>query len=171
MDLLDGVSSLVDRSLLQRREQEHGELRFEMLETIREYGLERLAATGDVESTRRAQAAYCIVLTEEGLVRLLETERTEWLLLCEAEHGNLRAALDWLIETDNGEWTLRLGTALYLRILGTKGTQGGGPRAAGSCPESAGGTVAKQSSGEGSKLRGQSGKHAGRLHSRSAVSP
>jgi predicted ATPase len=111
--VLDGVSSLVDQNLLQRSEQESGEVRFIMLQTVREYALERLAASGEVEFTRRAHAAYCIVLAEEGISEASEKRMESWLLVWDAEHDNLRAALDWLVETDHGEWALRLGLALY----------------------------------------------------------
>jgi tetratricopeptide (TPR) repeat protein len=84
-----------------------------MLETIREYALERLRASGDEPETRRAHAAYCIVLAEEGNPLLTAAERGNWLDRCDAEADNLRAALDWLIETRNAEWALRLGLALF----------------------------------------------------------
>jgi predicted ATPase len=58
------MASLVDKSLVQQVEQKDGEVRFTMLETIREYGLDRLAASGEKEVTQRAHAAYCIVLAE-----------------------------------------------------------------------------------------------------------
>ena len=83
-----------------------------MLETIREYGLERLAASGEAEATRQAHAAYFLVLAEESKLPLTRPEWTNWLALCDAEHDNLRAALDWLIASDNSEWALRLGLAL-----------------------------------------------------------
>jgi tetratricopeptide (TPR) repeat protein len=114
LDLLDAVSSLLDKNLLQRVQQSSGEPRFEMLWTIREYALERLSVNGEVESTRRAHAAYCIVLAEEGAALSTGRDRDNWLALCNAEHDNLRAALDWLVETGDGEWALRLSTALYV---------------------------------------------------------
>jgi tetratricopeptide (TPR) repeat protein len=110
--MLDAVASLVDKSLLQRTRRENSD-RFTMIETIREYGLERLAASGEVYSTRRAHAAYCIVLAEEGAAQVIQENTAGWLGICDAEHDNLRKALDWLVETDSGEWALRLGTALY----------------------------------------------------------
>jgi predicted ATPase len=112
VDVLDGMSSLVDKSLLQRVGAKEGESRFVMLETLREYGLERLAESGEEEATRRAHAAYFLVLAEESKLPLTRPEWTDWLTLCDAEHDNLRAALDWLIASDNSEWALRLGLAL-----------------------------------------------------------
>jgi len=62
---LDGMASMVDKSLLQQVEQANGESRFVMLETIREYALEKLEASGEEALTKRAHAAYCLVLAEE----------------------------------------------------------------------------------------------------------
>ena len=111
--VLDGISSMVNQHLLQREEEKTAEGRFTMLQTIREYALERLSASGEEEFTRRAHAAYCVVLAEEGVAELTEVERANWLTLWDAEYDNLRDALDWLIRTESGQWALRLGTALF----------------------------------------------------------
>ena len=111
--MTEGMGSLLDKSLVQQVEQTDGQARFTILETIREYGLDRLAASGENQVTQRAYAAYCLVLAEEGNLPLTPSERTDWLALCDAEHHNLRAALDWLIAHDSAEWALRLGLALY----------------------------------------------------------
>ena len=110
LDLLNGIASMVDKSLVQQIDQTTGESRFVMLETIREYGLEKLAASGEEASTRRAHAAYCLVLAEEE-----PTGKTgeEWLQQFAVEHANFRAALEWLIETEDAQWGLRLGAALF----------------------------------------------------------
>jgi len=113
MDLLDGMASLVDKSLVQRVEPEKSESRFAMLETIREYALEKLVASGEEALTRRAHAAYCLVLAEEGAAEQCGTAATEWLERFALEHDNFRAALDWLTETRNAAWGLRLGAALF----------------------------------------------------------
>jgi len=111
--LLDGISSMVNKHLLQRKEEKTAEGRLTMLQTIREYALERLTASGEEVFTRRAHAAYCVVLAEEGAAQLAEEDRANWLTLWDAEHDNLRDALDWLIRTESGQWALRLGTALF----------------------------------------------------------
>ena len=113
LDPLDGMASMVDKSLMQQAEQAEGEPRFVMLETIREYGLEKLAASGEEALTRRAHAAYCLVLAEEGASESTGAERTEWLGRFEIEHDNFRAALEWLTESGDAEWGLRLGAALF----------------------------------------------------------
>ena len=117
LDLLDGMASMVDKSLLQQVEQANGESRFVMLETIREYALEKLEASGEQASTKRAHAAYCLVLAEEEATEQSGAEGTEWLERFALEHDNFRAALEWLTETGDAEWGLRLGAALF-RFLG-----------------------------------------------------
>jgi predicted ATPase/DNA-binding winged helix-turn-helix (wHTH) protein len=112
LDPLDGTASMVDKSLLQRMERANGESRFVMLETIREYAREKLEAS-DEAMTRRAHAAYCLVLAEEEATEQGGADRPEWQELLALEHDNLRAGLQWLIETGDAEWGLRLGAALF----------------------------------------------------------
>jgi predicted ATPase len=113
LELLDGMASMVDKSLVQQIEPAQGESRFVMLETIREYGLEKLTASEDEGLTKRAHAAYCLVLAEEAPTESSSAEDVEWVERFGLECDNFRAALDWLIGTGNGEWGLRLGTALF----------------------------------------------------------
>jgi len=113
LDVLDGMASLVDKSLLQRVDLREEESRFVMLDTIREYGREHLIASGEEAATRRAHAAYHLVLAEEGATTGATAMETEWLDLFETEHDNFRAALDWLTQTGNAEWGLRMGAALF----------------------------------------------------------
>jgi predicted ATPase/serine/threonine protein kinase/tetratricopeptide (TPR) repeat protein len=117
-DVLDAIASLVDKSLLLQSEVEGGEARFRMLETIREYALERLASSGDEKVARRAHAAFCLVLAEEGGAQLTGPQRQEWLNRFDLEQENFRAALDWLTRTGNAEWGLRLASALHLYWMG-----------------------------------------------------
>lgn len=107
------MSSLVGQSLVQQTEQGDDEPRFGMLETIREYCLERLADSGEEQATRRAHAAYCLVLAEEGNPDLAENERAAWLARCDIEHDNFRAALDSLIQSSDVEWSFRMCIALF----------------------------------------------------------
>ncbi len=110
LDLLDGMASMVDKSLVQQVEPE-GETRFIMLSTIREYALERLAASDDTAATRRSHAAYYLVLAEEGALEA--ATHPEWLDRFEIEHDNFRTALEYLIKIGDADWGLRLGTALF----------------------------------------------------------
>jgi predicted ATPase/DNA-binding winged helix-turn-helix (wHTH) protein len=112
-DLLELMSSLVDKSLIQQREDSTGEARFRLLETIREYSLERLQKSGEDEDAKRAHAAYCLVVAEEGNPNLNEEERAEWLARCDTEHDDFRAALDWLSQTKDLAWGFRLCLALF----------------------------------------------------------
>jgi predicted ATPase/serine/threonine protein kinase len=113
LDPLNGMASMVDKSLVQQIEQSSGESRFVMLETIREYALEKLQASGEENSTKRAQAAYCLVLAEEEATEQSGAQRAEWVERLASEHDNFRAGLEWLTETGDAEWGLRLGTALF----------------------------------------------------------
>ncbi len=113
IDLFEGLSSLVDKSLIQRVDQAQAESRFAMLETIREFALDRLTESREEPVARRAHAAFCLVLAEEGNPELDPADRARWLTNCDAEIDNLRAALDWLFETLDLEWALRLCGALF----------------------------------------------------------
>jgi len=113
VDVLDGVAMLVDASLLQAVEQQDGEPRFRILETIREYGLERLAASADKEVIPRRYADYFMRAAEEAAPRLLSGERPAWQERLGGEYDNLRAALWWCREdTSLAEVGLRLAGAL-----------------------------------------------------------
>ena len=115
LDILDGITSLVDKSLAQRVEPAgaaDAEPRFAMLETIREYASERLEAAGEGALTREAHAAYCLVLAEEGAASTAASAQIAWLNQCRAEHPDVRSALRYLTDSRRTEWGLRLATAL-----------------------------------------------------------
>lgn len=117
-DILEILASLVDKSLLQQREQVDGEPRFWMLQTLREYGLERLATEGEIETTRRAHAAYYLTQVEEAEPHLRGTEQGKWLSWLEWEHENLRASLTFLLGRalegiEQAEQALRICSALF----------------------------------------------------------
>jgi len=99
----------VDKSLVQQVEHGKAESRFVMLETIREYALEKLQTSREQPLTKRAHAAYCLVLAEEDATAESAQCRERFAF----EHDNFRAALEWLTETGDAEWGLRLGTALF----------------------------------------------------------
>lgn len=113
LDVLTGLSSLMDKSLVQQGEDRQREPRFLMLESIRQYAFERLRESGEETQTRRSHAAYALVLAEELRPERAQRSIAGWLENCDSEHDNLRAALDWLVEADHGEWALRLGLALF----------------------------------------------------------
>jgi predicted ATPase/class 3 adenylate cyclase len=111
-DVLDGVSSLLDNSLLRQEEGAWGEPRFVMLETIHEFALEKLKQSMDAEAIKRAHAEYFLALAEEAELGLWGPEDATWLDRLEQEHDNMRAALSWTIEHEEAELALRLGGAL-----------------------------------------------------------
>jgi predicted ATPase/DNA-binding CsgD family transcriptional regulator len=113
MDVLEGVSSFIDKSLLQQTELEGNEPRLVMLETIREYGLEVLQESGEAEMSHRAHAQYYLALAEEAEPHLRGTQQVLWWKRLEREQENLRAALSWLIGQEEGELALRLSGALW----------------------------------------------------------
>lgn len=112
-DIFEVMSSLLDKSLMQQRQDRNQEPRFRMLETIREYSLERLQESGEEPATKRAHAAYCLVLAEEGNPDLNDVERAAWLARCDVEHDDFRAALDWLFQSNDLDWAFRLCLALF----------------------------------------------------------
>ena len=112
VDVFEGVASLVDKSLLQQTEGQ-SESRFVMLETIREFGLERLTDGKEDSATHRAHAAYSVVMAEEFASQAADPANTNWVASFESEYNNFRIALEWLIQTGNAEWGLRLGAALF----------------------------------------------------------
>ena len=89
----DGLVSLVDKSLLRRSDGTDGELRFMMLETIREYALERLEQRGRADLARQRHAAYFLALAHAAEAHVHGPEQGVWLTRVAAEHDNLRAAL------------------------------------------------------------------------------
>jgi predicted ATPase/DNA-binding CsgD family transcriptional regulator len=113
LPVLDGLSALIDQSLLQQREQEDGEPRFLLLETIREYAWERLTESGEAEASQRAHARYFLALAEQAEPHLRSAGQKTWFDLLANEHENLRAALRWFAEQQDAESVLRLGGALW----------------------------------------------------------
>jgi predicted ATPase/DNA-binding winged helix-turn-helix (wHTH) protein len=113
IEIHDGVASLVDKSLLQQIEQAGGEPRFVMLETIREYGLECLKASGEKELFRFRHASYFLQLAEYAEPELGNAEQPAWLAQLEQEHDNFRAALRWALAKGETEVSLRLAASLW----------------------------------------------------------
>jgi tetratricopeptide (TPR) repeat protein len=111
--VLDGVFSLLDKSLLGREETSDEESRFVMLETIHEYATEKLKERGEYAELRAAHAAYFLALAEEAAPEIEGPDQVSWMDRLEAEHDNLRAALSWSLESGDAETALRIGGALW----------------------------------------------------------
>jgi predicted ATPase/DNA-binding CsgD family transcriptional regulator len=110
---LDLVGSLVEKSLLRSIGAPGGEPRFGMLETVREYALEQLQASGEYEQVRRRHGAYYRELADQADAELVGAGQSAWLDRLEAEHGNLRAVLARTVEHGEVEAGLSLGGALW----------------------------------------------------------
>ena len=117
---LDGLASLVDKSLVRRRGAAGEEVRFWMLETIREYAAERLEGEADADEWRRRHAEHFLTLAEDAEPRLKSDQAPVWLERLEREHDNLRTALAWAEAAEVGELELRLAVALadFWRLRG-----------------------------------------------------
>jgi non-specific serine/threonine protein kinase len=107
IDVIDGLTSLIRQSLLGREivgeEPDAAMPRLHMLETIREYGAERLAESGEEAAIRTAHANWCLDLAERAAPFWFTADQTRWADRLEVEHDNLRAALAWWTERgDNG---------------------------------------------------------------------
>ncbi|CAA9547686.1 MAG: hypothetical protein AVDCRST_MAG43-800 [uncultured Thermomicrobiales bacterium] len=107
----DVLASLVDRSLLQPEPWEH-EPRCSMLETFRGFALEQLVGNGEDDVIRSAHADWCLSVAEESSLATLRPGGEQELRRLEAEHANLRAALDWLARRSDRDRLLRLAAAL-----------------------------------------------------------
>jgi tetratricopeptide (TPR) repeat protein len=119
LDLIEGLTSLLEKSLLRESSAEEAALaepRFSMLETIREYASERLAASGEERQIRRAHAIFFTEMAERGQPKLWNLEQKEWQDLLERELDNIRAALDWSLQDGDPLLGMRLAAAIVLML-------------------------------------------------------
>jgi predicted ATPase len=113
IDTLDGMASLLDKSLLHQVDRPSGEPLFAMLETVREFGLEQLEASDELQFTRGRHAAYYLALAEAAEPQSRGRDDGARLARLQADYDNLRAALTWTVEaTELGETGGRLAAAL-----------------------------------------------------------
>ena len=111
-DILDLLTQLVDKSLV-LVETRHDEARYRLLETIGEYGRDRLAETGEAMEVQRRHRDWYLALAEQAELKLQGSEQVVWLRRLEMEHDNLRAALEWsLTDARDAEAGMRLSAAL-----------------------------------------------------------
>jgi predicted ATPase/DNA-binding SARP family transcriptional activator len=113
VSVLDGMHALLNKSLIQRTAASDGEPRFSMLETIREYALERLAERGEAELAQQAHASYFVELAEQAELYLHGPDQIAWFDRLDQEHANVRVALAWLLEGGAVASMLRIGGAIH----------------------------------------------------------
>jgi predicted ATPase/DNA-binding SARP family transcriptional activator len=113
-DILDGVAALVDKSLVEFEAGE-GDARYRLLETVRQYGVERLRESDELTGLRERHAAYFVALAELAEPHLFAgAANPVWMTRVAKEIGNLRAAFDWGVEeAGRADVALRLGAALH----------------------------------------------------------
>ena len=112
-DVLDGLASLVDKSLLRQYDGLDDEPRFRMLETIREYAQERLGISVEADELGRQHAQYFLELAETAEPELTGANQAQWLKRLEMEQDNLRTVLRWATDHAEPEIGARLAFALW----------------------------------------------------------
>jgi predicted ATPase/transcriptional regulator with XRE-family HTH domain len=113
LDVLEGLAELVDQSLLHAEEQPDGSARITLLETIRQYGLECLTASGEETVMRRRHAARYLDMAEQAADEYIGPRQAVMVAWFKAERNNLRAALSWALAGDEIEIGLRLAGTLW----------------------------------------------------------
>jgi non-specific serine/threonine protein kinase len=113
-EILDVLSRLVDKSLVNVEEDALGDRRYRFLETVRQYGQERLLRSGEAERLRELHLAFFFELARRAEPELQRADQVIWLNRLQLEHDNLRAALDWcLVVPEHGEKGLELAAVLF----------------------------------------------------------
>ncbi|HEX9236712.1 MAG TPA: tetratricopeptide repeat protein, partial [Actinomycetota bacterium] len=113
IDMLDAMTSLVDKSLIRQATDAGIEPRFWMLETIREFAADRLAESDEREAVARRHAKFFLALAEEAEPHLTAADQQEWLEGLQREMDNMRTAMAWTVEQLHPEMGLRMGAALW----------------------------------------------------------
>jgi predicted ATPase len=111
-EVLDLLEHVIDKSLVVAEAGEEDALRYRLLETVRQYGMEKLAEFGEAGRVRRRHAEYYLALAEEAEPELSGSRQGIWLEQLEAEHDNFRAVLGWALERGEADLGLRLAGAL-----------------------------------------------------------
>jgi predicted ATPase/DNA-binding SARP family transcriptional activator len=109
----DRLAALVDKSLVLIQNPDAATPRYRMLETLRAYGLRRLADGGRADVTRDRHAAHVLTMVRAARSAWQSTQQPVWLRRLEAGHGNIRAALQWSIERGDAATAVRLAGSLY----------------------------------------------------------
>jgi predicted ATPase/class 3 adenylate cyclase len=112
-DALDGLTSLVDKSLVRQEMVDHGEPRFRMLESIRAYAAERLAEQEPDGATRLRHAVHYLGVAERGAAEQFSAKQRDVLDAFEREHDNLRAAIGLVLDGGHADLALRYLSACW----------------------------------------------------------
>jgi predicted ATPase/DNA-binding CsgD family transcriptional regulator len=112
LNVLQELRALVENSLVRRTDHPDGDSRYTLLETVREFGVERLQQSDEADIIHRRHAEYFLALAERAEARLNTGEREVWLDRLESEQGNLHGALEWAIEQEDAETAAGLAGSL-----------------------------------------------------------
>jgi predicted ATPase len=112
--VLEGVTALVDNSLLLPAHSPDNPARWVMSETIREYGLECLEASGEADQVRQRHAEYFLTLADQAEPALIGADQSRWLNRLDREHDNLRAAFSWITTPGRASGAEEEATALRI---------------------------------------------------------
>ena len=123
-EVLHFLAQLAEKSLVQMDER-HGNARYRLLETVRQYAGEQLAASGEEEAVRSAHAAWYLALAQQAESGLDGPEQEAWLDRLGPELDNVRAAMQWLLDAGRIGQGLRI-TAHLWRFWYTRGSRHGG---------------------------------------------
>jgi predicted ATPase/DNA-binding SARP family transcriptional activator len=111
--MVELLAGLVDKSLVLIEKPDAATPRYRMLETLRAYGWQRLADTGRADEMRDRHAVYVLTMVRSARAAWQSTQQPVWLRRLAAEHGNIRAALQWLVERGDAATAVRLAGYLY----------------------------------------------------------
>jgi predicted ATPase len=112
-DILDLLGGLAEQSLVTAEAAGGQEMRYGILEPVRQYALEKLEEREEAEETRRRHAALFLEMAELADPEVRGPRQAEWLDRLELENDNLRAAMSWTLSAGNNETAVRLGWALH----------------------------------------------------------
>jgi predicted ATPase/DNA-binding SARP family transcriptional activator len=119
IDVEDVLTALAEKSLVESTDGD--ERRYRMLETIREFGVERLTESGEIMALRRAHARYFLQLAEQAEPFMRRAEQAEWIRILTVERDNLLAAMRFTVDDGDADTAIRMGAALawYWTLRGT----------------------------------------------------
>jgi non-specific serine/threonine protein kinase len=120
VDVVDGLMSLLDNSLVQLEQSTKNAPRYRMLETVREYALEQVQLSGEIDAVRRRHAEYFVEFAEGAESKLRGPSSVDWLDRLQDEQDNLRAVVHWALDTRQAELVLRLCGAIP-QYIGARG--------------------------------------------------